>query len=114
MNGEHRVQRPEWTCAADGLPWPCEAARKLLTGAFDDPAALVLSLAGLMAQAADELGVEDPASLYRRFLGWTMAPGEVCRVCGSRRHALVAGVLRRLLPCRELPEVLATRPPAER
>ena len=97
---EHRGQRPSWTCVADDLPWPCDLARKLLVAAYPDPATLTAILGRLMITAAEELHASEPTQLYQRFLAWTMARGECCRVCGRRNHAVVPGLPPRLFPCR--------------
>jgi hypothetical protein len=97
---EHQVSRPSWLCGTDGEAWPCESARKLLSEAYrGEPDRLVRYLAHFMAQAATDLGVPGPALLYRRFMGWTLGPGEVCRVCGRSSHTVVTGLPPRLLPC---------------
>jgi hypothetical protein len=40
-----------------------------------------------------------------------MAPGEVCRFCGSGTHTVLAGIPHRLVPCDDLRELL--NPPDE-
>jgi hypothetical protein len=106
---EHRVQRPSWRCVVDGTAWPCEPARRQLTEAYGDRSALAALLATLMARAADDLGVADPTDLYGRFLAWTTNADEACRACGRIRHAAVAGLPPRLIPCDKLREI--NRPP---
>jgi hypothetical protein len=100
---DHRVRRPEWRCRTDGEEWPCEGARKLLADAYPDREALVRHMAHLMAQAAEDLGIPAPATLYRRFLGWTRDRSESCRACGRSSHAVVPGLPSRLFPCDGLP-----------
>jgi hypothetical protein len=100
MKIEHQVRHPEWLCGTDGMEWPCDGARKLLAEAYQsDPDALTRYLAYFMVQAATDLGVASPAVLYRRFLGWTLARGEVCRVCGKAGHTVVAGLPPSVFPC---------------
>jgi len=53
----------------------------------------------LMAIAQRELGDTDLATLYRRFLAWTLELDQRCAICGSRRHAVLHGVPPRLIPC---------------
>jgi hypothetical protein len=55
-----------------------------------------------MAIAQGELAGTDPATLYRRFVGWTLQPGQRCAICGSRRHTVIADVPPRLIPCDDL------------
>jgi hypothetical protein len=98
--GDHRAERPQWTCEMDGEPWPCELARKALAEAYQaDQQALSLLMAWLLEQATTDLALAEPARLYGRFLRWTLAPGQLCRVCGSRGHDMLAGVPPRLIPC---------------
>lgn len=97
LSAAHRVLRPSWTCASDGLPWPCSEARQALS--VNDLAALRQTMAKLMAIAGSELPDRRPEALYRRFLAWTLEPGQRCTVCGSRRHAVIPGVPPRLIPC---------------
>ena len=106
MSAAHRVLRPSWTCAVDRLPWPCAEARRILSKI--DPAALQQTMARLMAIAQGELVGTDPAALYRRFVGWTLEPGQRCALCGSRRHAVILDVPPRLIPCDELRTAIAT------
>lgn len=97
---EHQVRRPQWLCATDGEEWPCDGARKLLKEAYRaDPGALVRYLAHFMVQAAADLELHKPSTLYRRFMGWTLSSGEACRVCGRPNHTVVAGLPPRLFPC---------------
>jgi hypothetical protein len=95
---EHNLQRPQWTCHADGGDWPCELDRKLLREAYPDADDLARYMLGLVVQAALELGVPE-AKLYRRFVAWTLPEGRVCRVCGRAGHDVLAGVPPRLFPC---------------
>jgi transcriptional regulator with XRE-family HTH domain len=97
LSAAHRVLRPSWTCASDGLPWPCSEAQQALS--VNDLAALQRTMAKLMAIAGSELPDRRPDALYRRFLAWTFEPGQRCTVCGSRRHAVIPGVPPRLIPC---------------
>ncbi len=61
MSAAHRVARPSWTCAIDGLPWPCTEAQQALSST--DPTVLRKSMAKLMAIAQRELDDTDPATL---------------------------------------------------
>ncbi|GAA2591973.1 hypothetical protein GCM10010399_23120 [Dactylosporangium fulvum] len=97
MSAAHRVIRPSWTCTADGLPWPCTEAQRILRNS--DLAMLRQTMAKLMAIAQGELDDTDPAALYRRFLAWTLESDQRCALCGSRRHAAIPGVPPRLIPC---------------
>ena len=73
-----------------------EAQRSL---ASNDPAAVRQTMAKLMAIAQRELDDTDLATLYRRFLAWTLEPDQRCAICGSRRHAVLPAVPPRLIPC---------------
>jgi hypothetical protein len=106
---KHRVEQPTWRCVVDGADWPCEPAKRQLTDAYRDSPALAALLGTLMARAADELGVSDPTDLYGRFLAWTTDPDDACRACGRARHAAVAGLPPRLVPCDKLRDI--NRPP---
>ncbi|HKT02027.1 MAG TPA: hypothetical protein VJT31_21070 [Rugosimonospora sp.] len=111
MTIEHQVRRPEWRCGTDGEEWPCDGARRLLGAAHrETPDALTRYLAHLMAQAASDLGVRSPTTLYRRFVGWSLGRSQVCRVCGRSGHDVVAGVPPRLFPCEDR---LPARAPAQ-
>ncbi|GAA0734314.1 hypothetical protein Drose_35065 [Dactylosporangium roseum] len=105
MSAAHRVLRPFWTCAADGLPWPCAEARRRLSS--NDLAVLRQTMAKLMAIAQGELDDTDLATLYRRFVAWTLEPDQRCAICGSRRHAAISGVAPRLIPCNALRAAIA-------
>lgn len=61
-------------------------------------AGLTAHMLRLMATAADDLHVDDPSSLYPRFVGWTLEPGRVCRMCGRPDHDVAPGVPPRLVP----------------
>lgn len=97
---EHRAERPLWTCAVDGLAWPCEAARHALRQQYSaaDPLTLAVHLSYLMGVAADDLSVSDQAKLYRRFVAWSLPADRACRVCGRRGHDVLPGVPPRLAP----------------
>lgn len=106
MTAVHRVRRPSWTCAADGFPWPCALARRTLSSI--NPATLQQTMAKLMAIAQGELTDVKPTTLYRRFIGWTLEPGQRCAICGSRRHTVILDVPPRLIPCDNLRTAIAT------
>jgi hypothetical protein len=100
MIGRHVPERPSWRCHDDSDPWPCELARRQLSETFlDNESALVAHLARLMDVAVRDLGLSDPAVLYRRFVRWA-EPGVIrCGRCDSPRHRLLPGVPPRLFPC---------------
>jgi hypothetical protein len=100
VSSEHRPVRPEWQCVTCNAEWPCDIARKLLGEVYQDEAAeLARHMAGRMAHAADELGFADPAKLYKRFVGWTLAKDQACRVCGKPGHDFLPVIPPRLVPC---------------
>ena len=103
----HNVNRPQWTCVVDGSRWPCAEARQALTEAYRaDPAMLTHHMTALMVWAETELGVVNPATLFKRFVGWTVDTSEPCRVCGKSSHVVITGVPPRFQLCREIHEGL--------
>lgn len=67
----HSPQRPVWTCAADGLDWPCGDARARLLAEFDGaPTSLGLYMAAQFTDAAQDLPHVPAGHLYDRFLCW--------------------------------------------
>lgn len=77
---EHVASRPTWRCAACGIAWPCSPAKLRLLGEYrNDRTALLVYLATLHAEAAEQLATLDhdvpPARLAERFLGWARARG---------------------------------------
>jgi hypothetical protein len=96
----HRPRRPEWTCVVDGENWPCATARRLMSEPHpDDPGKLALQMAQIMICAAEDLVPANPASLYKRFVAWTLPKGERCRVCQKRGHRFLLGIPPRMIPC---------------
>lgn len=71
VNGaEHVPLRPQWSCRADGDPWPCEPAREQLRAEI---AAAPVTLGYLYAQflqAVEDLPGVPVGDLIHRFLGW--------------------------------------------
>jgi hypothetical protein len=99
---EHSVSRPAWTCDTCQQDWPCEPAQKTVADLHvDDHESLVEQMSRLMIWAADDLGLADPAKLYKRFLRWTLPKDHACRLCGKPGHDAVPGVPPRLIPCDE-------------
>ncbi|NJP30513.1 flavin reductase [Micromonospora thermarum] len=75
---EHVPTRPTWRCAACGIAWPCSPAKlRLLAEYRNDRATLLVYLATLQAEAAEQLAELDsgtsPADLTERFTGWARA-----------------------------------------
>jgi hypothetical protein len=87
----------------DGFPWPCPTARRALVEVFAaDRVGLQRHMLQLVTVAEGEIGGRTPAELYHRFVAWALGPGERCRVCSSSRHAAIAGVPPRLVPCNKV------------
>jgi hypothetical protein len=83
-----------------GVDWPCEPIRPVLLKAhLEDRDEVQWHMTWLIPMAANELGVSDPAKLFRRFLGWTLEKDAACRVCGKAGHDFLPGVPPRLLSC---------------
>ena len=73
---EHTPSRPTWRCAACGIAWPCSPAKLRLLGEYrTDRAALLIYLATLQTEAAEQLADIPPARLADRFIGWARARG---------------------------------------
>ncbi|MDM4719470.1 flavin reductase [Micromonospora sp. WMMA1363] len=75
---EHVPARPTWRCRACGIAWPCSPAKlRLLAEYRDDWTALLVYLATVQAEAAEQLAERDggtpPGSLTERFTGWARA-----------------------------------------
>ncbi|MEW2380900.1 flavin reductase [Micromonospora sp. NPDC047707] len=75
---EHVPSRPTWRCVACGIAWPCSPAKLRLLGEYrHDRAALLIYLATLQVEAAEQLAALDhdvpPARLAERFTGWARA-----------------------------------------
>ncbi len=101
MTDPHQPSRPSWRCAEDGEPWPCSLARKQLREAFlDNEEELARHMAWLQVAAAQDLAIDEPARLYRRFVLWTSDEKTVCGRCGKPGHQALPGLPPRLFPCR--------------
>ncbi|NBE83871.1 hypothetical protein GVV04_23480 [Micromonospora sp. NEAU-HG-1] len=75
--GQHLPLRPLWLCRACAAPWPCAVARLTLLREYADArVTLLMYLAGLLHDAADELytlnphDAPEPGQLFDRFLAW--------------------------------------------
>jgi hypothetical protein len=102
---DHRPRRPQWSCRACGEAWPCAPAQKLLSEAYhQNPEALAAHLVRLTGLAAADLSEPVPASLYGRFVAWTLDRNRTCRVCGGRRHDVLPGLPIRFFPCGKIHE----------
>lgn len=78
---DHLPARPTWLCQDDGKPWPCAPARRRLLDEYKGfRTALLLYLAGQMAEAREQLAELDsgtpPPGLEGRFLSWAFAASE--------------------------------------
>jgi hypothetical protein len=95
----HQPIRPQWTCSADADAWPCTLVRTVLTQYYrDDHQALARHMLLVVARAAEDLGV-GPASLYWRFVRWSLPSNSACRACGRSGHDVLPGVPPRLFGC---------------
>ena len=103
MSEVHRPSRPQWTCLVDGSAWPCRPAKQLLANGYAERDEMLLAhLARLLAIAASDLRVSDPARLYRRFVGWHPGSRGPCQRCGSPTHAYLANLPPRYTPCTQV------------
>ena len=74
MSGDdHPPSRPSWLCAADGEPWPCDAAREQLASEMAG-VGLAMWMATTMVHAAREDPSIPPSELFQRFIAWTRPP----------------------------------------
>jgi hypothetical protein len=58
----------------------------------------------LMLTATNHIQTPAPATLYHRFVRWTLPKATTCRVCGKRGHDVLPGFPPRLFPCDKLHE----------
>lgn len=77
---EHLPSRPTWRCQGCGIAWPCSSAKlRLLAEYREDRTALLVYLATLQAEAAEQLAELDgntpPVDLAERFTGWARPRG---------------------------------------
>lgn len=112
LNGDrHRPSRPSWICFDDGYLWPCADARKRLAAVLDGGGdVLAIHMLHLMVVAARDLGTSNPASLYSRFVAWTLPVGVKCRICGRNGHDLLSGAPPRLFPWADAHARILARP----
>lgn len=67
---EHGPRRPAWDCRTCAGPWPCPAAREQLLRRIPRfQLGLIMNIR--MAEAAADLPVAPPGSLWERFVAWT-------------------------------------------
>jgi hypothetical protein len=66
---EHTPLRPSWLCAADGEPWPCDAARQAMAG--EDSISRAIFMALMLHEATGDMPDATPSELYERFVAWT-------------------------------------------
>ncbi|MEV4411369.1 flavin reductase [Catellatospora sp. NPDC049609] len=67
----HVPIRPDWICAACGLPWPCMTRkRQLVTEYHGAYVSMMLHLSGFFIEACQAMPVVASGVLHRRFLGW--------------------------------------------
>ncbi|PWR07376.1 flavin reductase [Micromonospora acroterricola] len=75
---DHRPARPTWRCGTCGIAWPCSPAKLRLLAEYRlDRPALLIHLARLQTEAADNLAALNPnappVDLTERFTGWASA-----------------------------------------
>ncbi len=68
--GKHTAERPQWTCRACGLAWPCEPARQELRSSMKGTSLAIYATNQLDAAVRD-LPKLSPAELWERFVAWT-------------------------------------------
>jgi hypothetical protein len=67
----HQPRRPQWTCQACGLQWPCaDGKAELFSQYAHDRVGLLVYLAGLLVEAVQEVDAMPPQLLLDRFLRW--------------------------------------------
>ncbi|WP_244871099.1 flavin reductase [Catellatospora sp. IY07-71] len=77
----HLPIRPDWTCAACGLPWPCPSRKGQLLAEYDGAhVSMTLHLSGFFLEACQDIPTAESGVLYSRFLGWRSVPTEMIDV----------------------------------
>lgn len=67
----HLPIRPDWTCAACGVPWPCPTRKRQLIAAYQGAyVSMMLHLSSYFIDACADMPLTASGSLHRRFLGW--------------------------------------------
>ncbi|WP_374707094.1 flavin reductase [Catellatospora sp. TT07R-123] len=67
----HLPIRPDWTCAACGLPWPCLTRKRQFVAEYDGAhVSMMLHLSGYLIEACQDMPMTASGALHRRFLGW--------------------------------------------
>jgi hypothetical protein len=70
LPSEHIAERPSWTCALCGKPWPCQPARKRLA-AENDSVQLAMHAWLTLEEAVADMPNLPVAIAFDRFLAWT-------------------------------------------
>lgn len=67
----HLPIRPDWTCAACGLLWPCPTRKRQLVAEYDGAyVSMMLHLSGFFIEACQDMPLAASGVLHHRFLGW--------------------------------------------
>lgn len=67
----HSPVRPDWTCAAGCVQWPCPTRRRQLLAEFTESRrTLGLVMASMLVRACADMPEASAGGLYDQFLGW--------------------------------------------
>lgn len=74
---EHPPERPSWLCADCGHIWPCEPARKRLSGEMTGTELAINMYGYLELFIKDRMADHVTTGVFARFIAWTKPlPGE--------------------------------------
>jgi hypothetical protein len=67
----HLPNRPDWTCAVCGQPWPCPTGKRQLLAEYSGArVSLMLYLSAHFVEACEDMPNAVLGTLHRRFFGW--------------------------------------------
>lgn len=66
---EHVPDQPSWNCRVDGLPWPCEQARKEMLATHSETE-LAIHLWTMFEDAVQDLAGMGVKETIERFITW--------------------------------------------